>query len=329
MLFLSYFFLITFIRQALPAVSDVTSANHESFQGSDKVVVVAYLPSSTSEPAPVFSAVAEKHREDYLFGLSTDPDVAAAAGVKPPALVVYRSFDEPRTEYPLPVSDIKADEITNWVKDLAVPVIDEVNGDNYAIYATSEKPLAYLFIDPSTEDKDKQIDEVRSVAKKFKSKMNFVWIDAVKFGEHGRALNLLESKWPSFVVQDLAKQLKYPLDQTKEVTPELVEAWVEQYLAGNLEPSLKSQPIPETQTNVYTVVGKTFEEVIMDESKDVFVEFYASWCGHCKRLAPTWESVGDKYASIKDKITMYVRPTLSFALLLTIFHQCQVRGTRE
>ncbi len=304
---------MAFTRQSLPAVSEVTSANHEEFQKADKVVVVAYLPSSTAELAPVFSTAAEKHRDDYLFGLSTDQDLAAAAGVKPPALVVYRNFDEPRTEYPLPVSDLKVEDITEWVKELSIPVIDEVSGENYAVYANSDKPLAYLFLDPS-EDKDKHLEAIHPIAKKFKSKLNFVWIDAVKFGEHGRALNLLESKWPSFVVQDLSKQLKYPLDQTKDVTPELVSEWVEQYLAGKLEPSLKSQAIPETQGSVYTVVGKTFEEVIMDESKDVFVEFFASWCGHCKRLAPTWETLGDKYAPIKDKITMYV-PSILFLLL--------------
>lgn len=135
--------------------------------------------------------------------------------------------------------------------------------------------------------------------------MNFVWIDAVKFGDHGRALNLLETKWPSFVIQDLAKQLKYPLDQSKDVTPELASTWIEQYLDGKLEPSLKSEPIPEFQDeSVYTVVGKTFDEIVFDDSKDVFIEFYATWCGHCKRLKPTWDTLGDRYAPIKDKITM-------------------------
>jgi protein disulfide-isomerase A1 len=303
-------------RQSLPAVSEVTPTNHDEFIKSDKIVVVAYLPSSDSEPAPVFNTVAEKHRDDYLFGLSTDSANAEAAGVKPPAMVVYRTFDEPRTEFPHPVSGLSVEEISDWVNELAVPIIDEVNGENYAVYANSGKCLAYLFLDPSSEDKDKLIEMISPIAKKYKSKINFVWIDAVKFGDHGRALNLLEAKYPAFVIQNLQKQLKYPLDQSKEITSEIVSLWVEQYVKGELEPSLKSEPIPETQDeSVYVVVGKNFEEVVFDDSKDVFIEFYATWCGHCKRLKPTWDSLGDKYAAIKDKIVMSVSVFVALFML--------------
>merc|ERR1711862_1036966 len=32
-----------------------------------------------------------------------------------------------------------------------------------------------------------------------------------------------------------------------------------------------------------------FDEVI--KGKDYYVKFYAPWCGHCKKMIPTWEEL--------------------------------------
>ena len=62
-----------------------------------------------------------------------------------------------------------------------------------------------------------------------------------------------------------------------------------------MEAYQKSEPIPETNDGPVKVgVAKNFDDLVMKSDKDVLVEFYAPWCGHCKKLTPIFEEVGTK-----------------------------------
>ena len=156
-------------------------------------------------------------------------------------------------------------------------------------------PLAYIFSE-TAEERAELAKTLKSVAEKYKGKLNFATIDAKAFGAHAGNLNLPADKWPAFAIQDTSTDEKYPFDGNK-ITEKKIAAFVKEYVEGKLEPSVKSEPVPDKNDGPVTVlVATTFKELVVEQAdKDVLVEFYAPWCGHCKALMPTYEKLGELY----------------------------------
>jgi len=166
--------------------------------------------------------------------------------------------------------------------------------------------LAYIFAE--TEDERKTLSEaLKPIAEKHRGKISFATIDAKAFGAHAGNLNLKVDQFPAFAIQDTVNNKKYPYDQDSEITEKTISKFVEDFVSGAVEPSIKSEDIPEKQEGpVQIVVAKNYDAIVLEDSKDVLIEFYAPWCGHCKALAPKYDILAQLYVDqgFADKVTI-------------------------
>ena len=237
-----------------------------------------------SRPIPqAFLDYASTARETYLFGQYNSPSLPTIpTSPSLPAIVLYKSFDEGHAVlHQSEIANLDASSLADFVKLNSVPLMDEISPENFGTYAEQGLPLAYLFVDPEDATTNRNIiSELLPLAKELKGLVNFVYIDAIKFIEHGKSMNLAGDSWPAFVVQDMAKQTKYPLSGS--ISKSSIETFMRKWVKGEIKPSVKSASVPISQGSVYQLVADGWDDLFEDTNKDVFAEFFAPWCGHCR-----------------------------------------------
>ena len=57
-------------------------------------------------------------------------------------------------------------------------------------------------------------------------------------------------------------------------------------------------------SSVLDLIPDNFDNVVLNSGKPALVEFFAPWCGHCKKLAPVYEDLAANLDFAKDKVSI-------------------------
>jgi len=220
-------------------------------------------------------------------------DTSLFSGKSVNSVVIYKSEEEPIVY----VGAVEIEELVKWSRSEGYPLIDELAQKIWQRSSTSGVPLLAVFVNVADEA---ELGLVKDIARKFKGQIltsySTVPSLATRWGTSGK-------KFPTAVlVHWKGQEPKMTVfdEDAETFTVETGESFITKTLAGEYHSYRKSEPIPDTNdAPVKVLVGKNFDEIVLDKEKDVFVEFYSPSCGHCKKLAPVWDELGESFDGTK------------------------------
>eukprot|EP00746_Dinoflagellata_sp_MGD_P008615 gnl/MRDRNA2_/MRDRNA2_117261_c0_seq1.p1 gnl/MRDRNA2_/MRDRNA2_117261_c0~~gnl/MRDRNA2_/MRDRNA2_117261_c0_seq1.p1 ORF type:complete len:447 (+),score=87.58 gnl/MRDRNA2_/MRDRNA2_117261_c0_seq1:158-1498(+) len=245
---------------------------------------------------PVFEEVAKANRHNATWYHVATQDGSASR------IVVQHRFEEAvvMTEG----LDSK-ETITAFFANHSFPLFGLLESDSFSRYMDRGLGVVWAMFPMKEDDHIEEVVQkdramMTKVATALLGRYSVIYTDTNQFRD--AIENMLGvSEFPAIVVHKKAGDKKKFIHDGPMDADKIIE-FVSAVEAGKVDPKLKSESEPERNDGpVKVVVGTTLKQMVFTEDKDVLLQIYALWCGHCKKLEPEFVKVGKK--AIKDGIS--------------------------
>ncbi|XP_033639191.1 protein disulfide-isomerase A4-like [Asterias rubens] len=278
-------------------------------EGQDDVRIVGFFKTEEEGMYKTYLNAGNDLREDYSFGHTFDHQLMNKYKVNPNSIVLFiperfQSKFEPK-KHVLTKEDATAADIQSFYSAHNIPLVGQMTkGNMQKRYKGRPLLVAYYDVDWSFDNRiatERWRQIVLAVAKdkEFKD-VTFAVAQEEEFTDQMKELGLDDSGEEINIGLFDSNGRKYRMDPEDEFDEDVLRDFLKAWRKDKIKPVIKSQPVPKKQGPVIVVVGKTFDKIVLDKKKDVMIELYAPWCGHCKKLEPTYKKLAKKFKNNKN-----------------------------
>jgi len=299
------------IKKTGPVAKELTSVDDaKGFIDASNVVVIGFFKDTSTAAAKNF-LLAANAIDDYPFGITSEDAVFSEYKVDGEAVVLFKKFDEGRANLE---GEITEKSIKKFVTSQSLPLVVEFNHETaQKIFGGEIRTHLLMFVSHKEGHIETYVPAAREVAKDYREQILFVSINTDD-DDHQRILEFFGMKKeeiPAMRLIRLEEDMAKYKPEKSDLSKDNIKSFVQDFMDGKLKQHLLSQDLPEDwdKAPVKVLVSSNFDEVALNKDKDVLVEFYAPWCGHCKQLAPIYDQLGEKYQDVEHIVVAKIDAT--------------------
>jgi len=268
-----------------------------NFKTDDQKLLIGYFNRIGDVEYKTFEKMAKTFGDEFIYAAAGDKQAAeAVGGVVIPGIVMYKDYDEAIARN----TKLSEENIDRFVKVHRVPNLDILTEDNLQTYIDTGIPLAIFFYEKDIQYEKHKAD-LYHISKLYRDRLYFVASKTIYKDKNrlNKPLNfgIYDPKEPEFF---------FSFPKGKRMNQANLVQFGEAYFRHEIIPQIIEEPIKSRvyENNVVTLNTENYDEIVLDETRDVCVLYYSPNCQYSKKLFPIWDYIGSRYLYQRKNITI-------------------------